>query len=230
MSRSVRFFEIIQILRQANAPVTARVLAERLEVNVRTIYRDIASLQASKLPIEGEAGIGYIMRSGFDLPPLMFSQEELEAVVVGLSLLGRSGDSGLIDAAESVAAKISSVLPDSTALNAPLHASSWNKIPVSNSHPEEFRKMIRQEAEIKITYLDLKEQSSRRAIKPIALFYYIDAIILVAWCMLRDGFRHFRIDRIQQWELTGNHFTNEGKQLREKWEIESRQEELKMET
>ncbi len=142
MSRSVRFFEIIQMLRQANAPVTA---------------------------------------------------------------------------------KISSVLPDSDAFNAPLHASSWNKIPYSNSHPEEFRKLIRQEAEIEIVYLDLKEETTQRRIMPIALFYYIDAIILVAWCKLRNGFRHFRIDRIQHWELTGNHFTSEGKQLREKWEHETKQ-------
>ena len=225
MSRSVRFFEIIQILRQANEPVTARVLAEKLEVNVRTIYRDIASLQASKLPIEGEAGIGYVMRSGFDLPPLMFSQEELEAVVVGLSLLGRSGDSGLVDAAESVAAKISSVLPDSTTFNPALHTSSWNKIPSSKIQPEEFRKLIRQESEIEIIYLDLKERRTRRLILPIALFYYIDAIILVAWCKLRKGFRNFRIDRIQHWELTGNFFSDEATQLREKWETEARQRE-----
>ena len=226
MSRSVRFFEVIQILRQAKAPVTAKALAERLEVNVRTIYRDIASLQASRLPIEGEAGIGYVMRSGFDLPPLMFSQEELEAVVVGLSLLGRSGDSGLIQAAESVAAKISNVLPEENAFSASLHVSKWNQIPSSNTQPDEFRKLIRQEAEIEIVYLDLKEETTQRVIQPIALFYYIDAIILVAWCKLRNGFRHFRIDRIQDWELTGNNFTSEGKELRQKWEIEAKQQDL----
>lgn len=180
MSRSIRFFEVIQILRQAKAPVTAKALAERLEVNVRTIYRYIASLQASKLPIEGEAGIGYVMKSGFDLPPLMFSQEELEAVVVGLSLLGRSGDSGLVHAAESVAAKISNVLPDQGTFSAPLHVSSWNQIPSSNVKPEEYRKLIRQEVEIDIVYLDLKEETTQRIVQPIALFYYIDAIILVA--------------------------------------------------
>ncbi|MEM7289341.1 MAG: HTH domain-containing protein, partial [Pseudomonadota bacterium] len=83
MQRSVRFFEIIQFLRQSDEPVTARELADRLEVNIRTIYRDMASLQASNIPIAGEAGIGYIMRTGFDLPPLMFTQDEIEAVIVG---------------------------------------------------------------------------------------------------------------------------------------------------
>ena len=223
MSRSVRFFEIIQILRQANAPVTAHMLAQRLEVNVRTIYRDIASLQASRLPIEGEAGIGYMMRSGFDLPPLMFSQEELEAIAVGLSMLGRSGDAGLIEAAENVASKISSVLPNNNSLDAQLHVSNWNRIPASNMQPEALRDIIRQEAEIKITYLDLQENMTERAIQPIALFYYIDVIVLIAWCKLRDGFRHFRIDRIQAWGKTGKSFTKEAKLLRQKWETLQKQ-------
>ena len=90
MSRSIRFFEIIQILRQAQNPVTAEALAEHLEVSVRTIYRDIASLQASRLPIDGQAGIGYMLRSNFELPPLSFAPEEIEAIAVGLSLLGRN--------------------------------------------------------------------------------------------------------------------------------------------
>lgn len=223
MSRSVRFFEIIQILRQANAPVTAHMLAQRLEVNVRTIYRDIASLQASRLPIKGEAGIGYIMRSGFDLPPLMFSQEELEAIAVGLSMLGRSGDAGLIEAAENVASKISSVIPNNNSLDAQLHVSSWNKIPVSNTQPEALRDIIRQEVEIDITYLDLQENRTQRTVQPIALFYYIDVIVLVAWCKLRNGFRHFRIDRIKHWAETGKSFAKEARLLRQKWETVQKQ-------
>jgi len=218
MSRSVRFFEIIQILRQAEEPVTAGTLAERLEVNIRTIYRDIASLQASKLPIEGEAGIGYIMRSGFDLPPLMFSQEELEAIVVGLSLLGRSGDNGLIHAAQSVSNKISNVLPENTMITTPHHVSHWNQIPNSIIQPDKLRNIIRQEAEIDILYLDLQGETTQRVIKPIALFYYIDVIVLVAWCTLRGGFRHFRIDRLQNCNLTGNYFSDEGNKLRQEWE------------
>ncbi len=223
MSRSVRFFEIIQILRQAKEPVTAKMLAEQLEVNIRTIYRDIASLQASKLPIEGEAGIGYIMRTGLDLPPLMFSQEELEAIVVGLSMLGRSADSGLIHAATSVASKISNVLPENSIVTTPHQVSQWNQIPASHVQPEELRRIIREEAEIDILYLDLQDVTTQRVIKPIALFYYIDVIVLVAWCTLREGFRHFRIDRIQNYEITGNIFTDEGNQLRRDWEILQKQ-------
>lgn len=224
MSRSVRFFEILQILRQAKAPVTAKMLADTLEVNVRTIYRDIASLQASKLPIEGEAGIGYMMRKGFDLPPLMFSQSELEAIVVGLSLLGRSGDSGLINAAETVISKISDVLPSDKALAVPLHVSDWNKIPHSNIQPEALRDIIRLHDEIDITYVDLKGETTQRIIQPIGLYYCIDVIILVAWCKLRNGFRHFRIDRIQSWQRTGIHFTERAEHLREDWESLQNQE------
>lgn len=223
MSRSVRFFEIIQILRQAEAPVTANTLAEVLEVNIRTIYRDIASLQTSKIPIEGEAGIGYIMRKGFDLPPLMFTQEELEAIVVGLSMLGRSADSGLIKAATSVASKISDVLPENSIIATPHQVSQWNQIPASTVQPEELRNIIRQEVEIDITYKDLQDETTQRMIQPIALFYYIDVMLLVAWCKLRKDFRHFRIDRIQSYKLTGNNFANEGNELRQKWEALQKQ-------
>lgn len=223
MSRSVRFFEILQILRQADAPVTARTLSEKLEVNIRTIYRDIASLQASKLPIEGEAGIGYVMRKGFDLPPLMFSQEELEAITVGLSLLTRSGDIGLIKSAANVSAKISQVLPADNILMTPHQTSNWHQIPQSDVKPEELRRLIRETLEIEITYMDLNETQTQRTIQPIALFYYIDVILLVAWCKLRNGFRHFRIDRIQNLKITGNTFTDQAKRLRHDWESQQKQ-------
>ena len=111
MSRSDRMFEIIQLLRRAEKPMTAQALADALEVVPRTIYRDIAVLQGMRVPIEGEAGIGYVMRRGFDLPPLMFTAEEVEAIVVGLALLRRTGDLGLQAAAGRVSGKIAEVLP-----------------------------------------------------------------------------------------------------------------------
>src|SRR3954470_14693003 len=114
MGRSNRMFEVIQVLRGTRKALTAQDLAERLEVNKRTIYRDIVALQAMRIPIEGEAGIGYIMRRGFDLPPLMFDADEVEAIVVGLALLQRTGDRGLQTAAASVGAKIADVLPQET--------------------------------------------------------------------------------------------------------------------
>ena len=112
MNRSTRMFEIIQLLRSTKRSLTAQQLAESLEVTKRTIYRDIVALQGMRVPIDGEAGVGYIMRPGFDLPPLMFTTEEVEAIAVGLSLLGRTGDTALETAAKNVVRKISDVLPE----------------------------------------------------------------------------------------------------------------------
>ena len=112
MRRADRLFDIIQTLRVATNPLTAATLAEQLEVTVRTVYRDIAALQASRVPIEGAAGIGYVLRRGFDLPPLMFTADELDAIAVGARLVRRLRDPGLQDAADSVLAKITTILPE----------------------------------------------------------------------------------------------------------------------
>jgi len=221
MSRSIRLFEIIQILRHAHSPVTAQAIGNALEVTKRTIYRDIAALQAMRLPIDGEAGIGYVMRSGFDLPPLMFTEDELEAIVVGLALLGRTGDRGLERAAQRAASKISDVLPEDASRPVPLHVSRWHRIPNSSVEASALRRFIREEAELKITYLDLKGRRTNRNIRPIALIYYIEVMVLTAWCELRQAFRQFRVDRIEECEPTGNHFAGLSKELREAWERES---------
>src|ERR1700744_5143704 len=112
MRRSDRLFDIIQALRTAKGPTTAAALAERLEVTVRTIYRDVATLQARRVPIEGAAGLGYVLRRGFDLPPLMFTNDEIDAIVVGARLLQRTGDVDLQEAAARVLSKIETVLPE----------------------------------------------------------------------------------------------------------------------
>ena len=139
MNRSSRMFEIIQLLRSARRSMTAADLADELEVTKRTIYRDILALQSMRVPIDGEAGIGYIMRPGFDLPPLMFTAEEAEAIAVGMSLLGRTGDAGLEKAARNVVRKISDVMHsdeqnrnESGALSESVFASGWHKIPASD--------------------------------------------------------------------------------------------------
>lgn len=221
MPRSTRLFEIIQFLRQAEAPVTAQQIADALEVTKRTIYRDMAALQAMRLPIDGEAGIGYVMRSGFDLPPLMFTRDEVEAIVVGLALLGRTGDPGLERSAGRAAAKMADVLPDDAARVAPLHVSRWNIIPKPTVEASKLRRFIRDHAELRIDYRDLKDQSTSREIKPLALIYYIDAVLLVAWCELRQAFRHFRIDRIENCTATGQHFAAQSAALVKQWEGET---------
>lgn len=221
MPRSTRLFEIIQYLRQADGPVTAQDIASELEVTKRTIYRDMAALQSMRLPIEGEAGVGYVMRSGFDLPPLMFTQDEVEAIVVGLALLGRTGDPGLERSASRAAAKISDVLPEGSARAAPLHVSRWNIIPEAAIPASRLRQIIRENEVLTITYRDLQDRRTTRNIKPLALIYYIDSVLLAAWCEMRAAFRHFRIDRIEHCVTTGEQFTSSSEELIMRWEKET---------
>lgn len=218
MRRSTRLFEIIQILRAASAPVTAEALATRLEVSVRTVYRDIAELQAQRTPIEGEAGVGYMMRRGYDLPPLNFDAEEVEALWVGLSLLARTGDSHLQRAASRICQKID-------ALHSPtdwLQVSPWgapaddpDKGCVSVSH---YREAIRAERKIRITYVDGEGEQTIRVVRPLALIYHVECTLLAGWCEMRNGFRHFRTDRIWSSEYTDEGFLGQGKSLRDLWQ------------
>ena len=220
MSRSDRMFEIIQILRGAGCPVTSQELATTLEVARRTVYRDIAALQAMRVPIEGEAGIGYVMRAGYDLPPLMFTAEEVEAIIVGMAMLRRTGDVGLQAASNRVSAKIAEVLPDERERDLEdehLYASAWGASPSRRVDLTEVRWAIREETKLRITYTDARERYSERTIKPLAILYYLEVVVLTAWCQLRTDFRHFRLDRILTCETTGDRFLGEGKKLRALW-------------
>jgi predicted DNA-binding transcriptional regulator YafY len=220
MRKASRLFEIIQILRVAKRPVTAAVIAERLEVTVRSIYRDIAALQAMRVPIDGERGIGYIIRPGFDLPPLMFTIEETEAVVLGLALIERTGDKELTAAAKKVKQKIAAAVP--TPLRqlvsaGALHA--WGPITPQPANVDFtlLRRAIREEEKLELAYRDEQGKLTRRVIRPLALIYYLDAAMIVAWCELRKAIRNFRLDRTQGCTATGEHFRNEGDRLRDLW-------------
>ena len=209
-------FEIIQILRGAKAPVTAETLADALEVTKRTVYRDVAALQGQRVPIEGEAGVGYIMRPGFDLPPLMFTPDEIEAIAVGLAMIRRAGDKGLLAAADRVAQKIGDVLPkgrDAMVQGAPVYVSGWHAIPSGTVDPELLRAVIRDEQVLRLTYCDESGRETDRTIRPIAVVYYTDALVLAAWCELRKGFRHFRIDRILTCESDRTPFRGGGRAI-----------------
>ena len=217
MKRSNRLFEIIQILRAARRPMTGRELADKLEVSMRTIYRDVAALQAMNTPIEGEPGIGYVMRRGYDLPPLNFDLEEIEALRVGLSMLSRTGDGALTKAAQRVSGKIE-------ALQQPadwLQVSPWGAPPddpqlgcVSKSM---LRDAVRAEQKLRITYRDEDDNETVRTVRPIALVYHVECVLLAAWCELRHAFRHFRADRIWACELLDAHFTGQSQALRSVW-------------
>jgi predicted DNA-binding transcriptional regulator YafY len=220
MRRADRLFDIIQALRTAPQPVTAAALAERLEVTARTIYRDIAALQASRVPIEGAPGLGYVLRRGFDLPPLMFTTEEADAIAIGVRLLRRLRDAKLQQAAESVLAKLAVVVPEPLQLHlvsAPIYVSDGDAPPVTGVDPAELRAAIHEARKVAITYVSETGHRTHRTVRPIAMAYYVDATLLGAWCELRNDFRNFRVDRILNAQLLGERFLAESGKLMAEW-------------
>lgn len=211
MRRTDRLFEIIQILRAAKGPLSSARIADMLEVSQRTIYRDIATLQAMRTPIEGEPGIGYILRKEYDLPPLNFDERELEAIVVGLSLLGRTGDTALQEAARRVLSKIDV----SRAGADTLRVDDWGVPPERQGDLDQLRQAIRDERELRIRYRDGKDAETERVILPIAITYYVEVVVLSAWCTLRKDFRHFRADRMLECRPLDRFFTGKGDELRQ---------------
>lgn len=208
------------MLRAANRPLLARDIAEALEVSVRTIYRDIATLQAMKTPIYGEAGIGYEMRRGYDLPPVNFDIEEAEAISVGLSLIARTGDIGLWKAAERASRKLAEAAPGTRQLV----TSSWGVEEPAAVDLAVLRAAIRDESKLAIDYRDEAGKSSSRVVWPLVLIYYVDAAMLVAWCELRAAVRHFRADRIRACHEHPEFFTGKGAKLISAWEQEQKAE------
>jgi predicted DNA-binding transcriptional regulator YafY len=199
LRRADRLFDILRILRAAAGPVTAAAIAEALEVTVRTVYRDIVTLQARRIPIEGAAGIGYVLKRGFDLPPLMFTEDEAEAIAVGVRMLARTGDPGLQKAAESVLSKVALVVPDLLRehLNAPVFVSKGGApIPAQRDLPATIRHAIRDGRKLRILYADGDRRRTSRVIQPFAVAYYVEATLICAWCELRRDIRHFRTDRV----------------------------------
>jgi len=220
MSRLYRLFEIVQILRAAPRPVTACELAQRLEVAPRTIYRDMAALQARSVPIAGAAGIGYVMGKGFDLPPLAFSAEEADAIAVGLALVRRTGDQGLERAAAGAAAKIAAVAPPPHAGGGPdasLYASPWGVADKGAVSLADLRAAIADEQKLGLDYGDGAGRVTQRTVWPIALIYHAEVAVLAAWCELRQDFRHFRADRIRACARLDQPFGRRGRALRAEW-------------
>ena len=217
MQRISRMFEVIQLLRAAKAPLSAAELAQRLEVSKRTIYRDIAALQAMRVPIDGEAGVGYIMRRGYDLPPLNFDAEEVEALRVGLLLLSRTGDSSLQRAAGRIIKKI-----DALQMAEPrLQVSPWGNSPDDPTKGcvsiAEIRSAVRAAQKLRLTYRNEADVETTRIVRPIAVIYHVECVIVAAWCELRGGFRHFRTDRIWECEVLEETFEEQANTLHSLW-------------
>lgn len=220
MRRADRLFDILQILRVAAQPMTAATIAEQLEVTERTIYRDIASLQASRIPIEGARGIGYVLRKGFDLPPLMFTADEVDAIAVGARLVRRVRDPVLQKAANSVLAKVTTALPGvprSGLLEAPFYVSSGDAEKPKGVDLAELRRAIRETRKVRIAYADAQGSRTDRIVWPVAMAYYVDVTVLGAWCELRNDFRHFRVERITASTILDSVFPTDGGRLMERW-------------
>src|SRR5688572_18833872 len=198
-SRSARLLALIQALLRHRRPVTAQQLAAELSVSKRTIYRDIETLVAQGASIAGEAGIGYVMRPGFVLPPLMFSDEEIEALMLGSRWVAQLPDAPLARAAADAVAKITAVLPDRLrhrVEDAGLFAVPRPGAALDRIDASIVREAIREERKLRIAYLRDDEQETVRVIWPIAIGFFERVRVVVAWCELRQAFRHFRTDRI----------------------------------
>ena len=220
MSRAERLLDLIQILRRYRQPVSGQTLADELGISIRTLYRDIASLQAQGAAIDGEAGIGYILRPGFMLPPLMFSDEEIEALVLGSRWVAKRGDVRLGAAAKNALAKIIAVLPPELrddADNSSLVVGSGEPLSAGENELPTIRQAIRAERKINVDYADEKGRQTKRMIWPFALAYFDRVRVIAAWCELRKDVRHFRVDRISALEVTETRYPRRRQVLVSEW-------------
>ena len=220
MSRVQRLLELIQLLRRHRFAVPGAVLAAELGVSLRTLYRDVESLKAQGAHIEGEAGVGYVLLPGFMLPPLMFSEEEIEALVLGSRWVADRADGPLAKAACEVLTKIGAVLPE--ALKTNIDASGLLIGPAAlvasgTIGLAAIRKAIQSEHILCVEYENEQGKASKRLIWPIALVFYDRVRLLVAWCELRDGFRHFRVDRIIALEDTEKRYPRRRSAIMQEW-------------
>lgn len=211
-----RLFQIVLMLGRGRV-VTAKMLAERLEVSERTIYRDIQDLVASGVPIEGEAGVGYILRRGYQVPPLMFNEEELQALVFGADVARTWGDAEMARAADSILAKVDAVLPERLRPALDTHRLVVPDTAMSEATTAmlgEVRDGINRRVRLFLDYRDVSGQSTERIVWPLTLLYWGQSWTLGAWCELRQAFRSFRIDRIRTLNVLSSCFPDEpGKRL-----------------
>ncbi len=220
MRRAERLFQIIQILRRGRAPVTADALARELETSKRSIYRDIAALVGQRAPIRGEAGVGYVLEDGYDMPPLMLTPDEIEAAVLGAQWVAGRGDPALARAANDLIAKIAEAVPDNLrpiVLEPSVRATpSWRNEP-DNIDMVQVRAAIHAGRKIKLSYRDEEGRASDRVIWPVTVGYMETKRLLIGWCELRTDFRTFRTDRVAEAFFLDDRFPERPAILRAKW-------------
>jgi predicted DNA-binding transcriptional regulator YafY len=219
--RADRLFEIIQVLRRSTKPQTAEQIAQQLETSRRTVYRDITTLISQRVPIRGEAGVGYVLDRGYDLPPLMLTPDEIEAVVLGSQWVVAHADPALARAAIDVLAKVAHVLPrglrdhvDEPAVGTPPRRSPRDEHDVDVGR---LRAWCRQGRRLTLRYLDGDDSPTERTVWPFMIGYVATTQVLVAWCELRTDFRHFRVDRIKDVHFLDDRYPVKRAVLRRRW-------------
>lgn len=220
MRRAERLFRIIQVLRSHRQPVTGEALADELEVSLRTLYRDMAELVAQRVPIRGEAGIGYVIDSDFDMPPMMLTADELEAAVLGATWVAARGDGALARGARDLIAKLSAAVPEALrpiVLDANLAAVSFVPIEADGFDVAQVRLALRTRRKLDIDYCDAEGRSTRRRIWPVAIAYTEQLRLIAAWCELRQDFRHFRADRVQGCTVIDEKIPVNARKLHQDW-------------
>lgn len=220
MSRAQRLLDLIQLLRRHRRPVSGAALADELRVSLRTLYRDVATLNGQGAHIDGEAGMGYVLRPGFMLPPLMFSEDEIEALVLGSRWVAARADDELSGAARNALAKIAAVLPadlkqslETSALLVP----AGDKFEGDDGNLATIRRAIRAERKVIIRYARTDGEKSSRTIWPFAIGYFQRALVVAAWCEKRQAFRHFRADRIAALTPTETRYPRRRAALMKEW-------------
>jgi predicted DNA-binding transcriptional regulator YafY len=224
MRRADRLLQLIQILRRHRRPVTGDSIAGELEVSLRTVYRDIAALIGEGVPVRGEAGVGYVLGEGYDLPPLMFTADELEAVMLGLRWVARRGDAQLSRAALDTVAKIGTVLP---AQLKPFLYDASLLVPPNTVLPDsidvaQFRTAIREGRKVALHYRSAEDAVTERVIWPIAIAYFDASRLVIAWCELRQDFRSFRSDRMIAAEILKDRYPQRRARLLKQWSEQMR--------
>lgn len=226
MSRAARLLELMQVLRRHRRPVSGQDLAAELGVSIRSLYRDIATLRGQGADIEGEPGFGYVLRPGHFLPPLMFSDDEIDAIILGLRFVARRGDDTLVAAAADAIAKIEAVLPegrDGAAANGLLAgpAGSGEAALIAG-----IRAAIAAEEKLFISYVDKKGAASQRTVWPVVIGFFQGYEVLAAWCEARSDFRHFRLDRVRSLAATGQRMPRRHRVLLAEWRLDQDLDEL----
>jgi predicted DNA-binding transcriptional regulator YafY len=219
MARTHRLLDLMQALRRRRTPAPGAELARETGVSIRTLYRDIAALQAMGADIQGEAGVGYVLRPGFLLPPLMFSEEELQALAVGAQWVGWHTDEALAAAARDAIAKIAAVLPGDLRdrLNDDTLHVSRKPTPADTLDLGLLRETMRRERKMAIAYRDEAGTQTERVIWPFALGYFDNARMVAAWCELRNDFRMFRADRVERAQMLAERYPRRRRELARAW-------------